>query len=90
MTPTTPFKRECCTVLVFKDASDKVLARRMRRDFAEMPSMRLTVDQAMRLWMVDRDAVMRVLDALVAERCLELDDNGRYMRAHSLPALTEA
>jgi Fic family protein len=90
MNTTTTFAAECCTVLVFKTASDRSLARRIRRDFTDMPGMRLTVEQAMRLWTVNHDAATRVLDALVAERYLELDDTGRYARAHRVPALTEA
>jgi DNA-binding IclR family transcriptional regulator len=48
-----------------------------------MPGMRLTVEQAMRLWMMDRGTCVKVLDSLVTAHFLERDLNGRYARAHS-------
>jgi hypothetical protein len=44
---------------------DEVRAR-MRADYLELPGLRLTADQAARLWSVDRDVAIDVLDELIA------------------------
>ena len=41
---------EPCTVMLFKTASEDALLRRVRGEYREMPGMRLTIEQAMRLW----------------------------------------
>lgn len=74
---------EPCTVTVFRTAAEDALLGRVRGEYREMPGMRLTVDQAMRLWMLDRGTCVKVLDSLVAAHFLERDFNGRYARAHS-------
>jgi hypothetical protein len=73
---------EPCTVTVFRTFASEALVKRVRGEYREMPGMRLTVDQAMRLWMLDRHTVSDVLDSLVAARFLERDHSGRYARAH--------
>lgn len=73
---------ETCTVLIFKDREDEALLRRIRGEYGEMPGMRLTEDQAMRLWALDRPTCRRVLDALVASHYLEQDHSGQFARAH--------
>jgi hypothetical protein len=73
---------ESCTVMLFKTASEDALLRRVRGEYREMPGMRLTFDQAMRLWNIDRQACARVLNSLVASRYLEIDGFGRYKKAH--------
>jgi len=73
---------EPCTVTLFRTMADDALLRRVRGEYREMPGMRLTVDQAMRLWMLDRHNCVKVLDSLVAAHFLERDGNGRYARAH--------
>ena len=45
--------------------------------------MRLTLDQAMRLWGLDRQTCQDLLNSLVAARFLEIDAHGRYKRIHS-------
>jgi len=48
-----------------------------------MPGMRLTLDQAARLWSIDRDTCANIFRSLVAARYLEVDAHGRYRKAHS-------
>ena len=74
---------ECCSVLVHGSFAEDELVRRVRGEFREMPGMRLTLDQASRLWTLERDACARVLSSLVAARFLQIDGNGRYRKAHS-------
>lgn len=69
-----------CTAVAFGSMVDDRLLRRVRGEFNEMPGMRLTVDQAMRLWSLDRAACAGVLDALVATHFLVQDAYGRYRR----------
>lgn len=73
---------EPCTVTLFTTSSDDALLRRVRGEFREMPGMRLTIDQAARLWTLDRDTCAKIFDSLVAARFLEVDVNGRYRKAH--------
>jgi hypothetical protein len=74
--------QEPCTITVFRTTNDDVLMRRVRGEYREMPGMRLTVDQAMRLWTMDRETCADVLSSLVAAHFLERDCNGRYKMAH--------
>jgi hypothetical protein len=55
----------------------------VRGEFREMPGMRLTIDQAMRYWMIDRTTCTSLFDSLVAARFLEFDGTGRYRKTHS-------
>jgi hypothetical protein len=71
---------EPANVTVFKTRPEDALATRVRGEYREMPGMRLTLDQAMRLWMLDRGTCADVLDSLVAARFLDLDRSGRYKR----------
>ena len=73
---------EPCTITLGKSFAEEALVRRVRGEYREMPGMRLTVDQAMRLWMLDRRTCSGVLDSLVAARFLEQDRAGRYARVH--------
>ena len=74
---------ETCTVMIFKSHADEALLRRIRGEYREMPGMRLTEDQAMRLWALDRPTCRKVLDSLVASHYLEQDHNGQFAKAHS-------
>ena len=71
------------TVTIFKPSPEDALMKRVRGEYREMPGMRLTLDQAMRLWMLDRQTCSDVLSSLVAAHFLEQDRDGRFMRAHS-------
>lgn len=56
------------------------LMNRALHDFDEMPTLRLTIAQAMRLWDRDRSTCQKVLDTLVEAHLLETDAAGRYAR----------
>jgi hypothetical protein len=73
--------REKCPTTIAGNHADDTLLRRVRGEFSEMPGMRLTVDQAMRLWALDRPTCDDVLTSLMAAHFLERDLNGRYRRA---------
>lgn len=74
---------EPCTVRLFTTLHDEALLQRVRGEFREMPGMRLTLDQAVRLWTIDRDTCAEIFRSLVAAGFLEVDVNGRYRKAHS-------
>lgn len=61
-------------------AGDALMARALH-DFDEMPTLRLTIAQAMRLWDVDRPTCQKLLDTLVEARLLDTDAVGRYTRS---------
>ena len=59
------------------------LLRRVMGEYDEMPSLRLTPPQAMRLWGLDRamcDAVLRVLSDA---HCLRRDEAGQFFKVHA-------
>jgi hypothetical protein len=58
----------------------KELLSRIQAQYAEMPGLHLSVDQARRLWSLDLTACRALLDALVAARFLTLNHDGRYSR----------
>ena len=72
---------EPCTIMLFRTAAEDALLRRVRGEYREMPGMRLTIDQAMRLWDVDRQTCQWLLDSLVEAQFLAIDANGRYRNA---------
>jgi DNA-binding GntR family transcriptional regulator len=74
---------EPCTVTLFRTAAEDALLYRIRGEYRDMPGMRLTLEQAMRLFMLDRGPCTRVLDSLETKGFLKRDPNGRYMRAHA-------
>jgi hypothetical protein len=54
---------------------------RIRNEFAEMPGLKLTVDQAMRLWGLDRAECQRVINALVQAAFLQRNSRGEVLRS---------
>lgn len=74
---------EPCTVTLFTTSREDNLLRRVRGEYREMPGMRLTIDQAMRFWVIDWATCTSVFDSLVAVRFLELDNTGRYRKARN-------
>jgi hypothetical protein len=56
------------------------LLSRIRGEFLEMPGLRLTREQARRLWALDDTTCRWLLDALVEARFLTLQPDGRYGR----------
>ena len=55
------------------------LLQRIQGEFLEMPGLRLTPEQAARLWGLDRQTCTEVLASLVVQRFLACAD-GRYTR----------
>lgn len=74
--------QESCTTTVFTPFRHMELVSRIRSEFREMPGLRLSLKQAMRLWSVDRATCVDVLTELRSARFLEVDPNGRYRLAH--------
>lgn len=53
---------------------------RIRGEYLEMPGLALTIEQAARLWSLDKGACESALGALVALGFLQLARDGRYLR----------
>jgi Fic family protein len=56
------------------------LEDRIRGEFLEMPGLRLTPQQASRLWAVDRATSQRVLEELTSAGFLARTREGAYLR----------
>jgi hypothetical protein len=56
------------------------VVRRVRGEFLEMPGLRLTPQQARRLWRLDEAACEKVLGALVKDRFLARTRDGAFVR----------
>jgi hypothetical protein len=54
--------------------------RRIRGEYLEMPGLRLTRPQAQRLWGLDEQTCVKLLDRLVDLKFLVLGADGNYMR----------
>ena len=74
---------EPCTVTIFHPFDHLQRLGRIRAEFAEMPGMRVTLEQAMRQWSLDRETCESVFEELVTSRFLERDAFGRYKKAHA-------
>jgi len=59
------------------------LVERARGEFFEMPGLRLTFEQACRLWQVDVSTCERLLDHLVGEGSLCKTDSGFYVASET-------
>lgn len=57
------------------------VVNRIRNEFVEMPGLRLTLEQAMRLWGLDRDECQRVINALVKTAFLRRNVRGEVLRS---------
>ena len=55
------------------------LTARIRGEFHEMPGLRLTLAQAVRLWAIDAGVCDVLLDALVREKFLARTADGAYI-----------
>jgi hypothetical protein len=62
------------------DEPTATLVRRIQCEFVEMPGLRVTPEQAQRLWGVDHHVCCAVLDALVMAKFLCRANDGRFMR----------
>ena len=60
------------------------LVARVRGEFFEMPGLRLTFEQACRLWQVDVSTCEKLLDHLVREGCLCKTDSGFYIASQDM------
>ena len=56
------------------------IIRRVRAEYLEMPGLYLSAAQARRLWGLDDETCMSVLEALLADRFLVRTSNGDYRR----------
>lgn len=56
------------------------ILERIRAEYLEMPGLRLTLDQAQRLWGVERALCQRLLCALVDMKFLAVRPGGEYAR----------
>ena len=59
--------------------NDPLLAR-VRGEYLEMPGLRLTIDQARRLWGLDAAACSALLGALIDAKFLFKTRDGAFMR----------
>jgi hypothetical protein len=57
------------------------LLRRIRGEFAEMPGLRVTLAEAIRLWQLDPRACEALLAELVEQRSLTVTKTGAYVRS---------
>jgi hypothetical protein len=67
---------------------DDALLQRVYGEFLEMPGLRLTCQQAQRLWALDESACSAVLEFLVDAKFLCLSGHGMYTRltdGHATP-----
>ena len=62
------------------DQSSELLLHRIRGEFREMPGLRLTLEQASRLWHLDAAICAAVLMRLVSDRFLMRTRHGAYVR----------
>ena len=60
-------------------AGDALMIRALH-DFDEVPTLRLTTAQAMRLWDRDRSTCQKLLDTLVEVHLLQVNTSGQYFR----------
>jgi hypothetical protein len=59
--------------------TDRML-RRIRGEYLEMPGLRLTRRQAQRLWGLDEQTCVQLLDSLTEAKYLHRKDDGTYAR----------
>jgi DNA-binding IclR family transcriptional regulator len=61
-------------------ASNDQILHRIRGEYLEMPGLRLTQQQAQRLWGLDRASCVHILDALTETGFLCRKEDGTYAR----------
>ena len=57
------------------------LVRRIQAEFEEMPGLRLTLRQAARLWALEQEVCLAVINALVGTSFLRWTPTGTVVRA---------
>jgi hypothetical protein len=65
---------------VAHSAVDETLLRRVYAEFLEMPGLRLTRQQAQRLWGLDESTCLQLLESLVEAKFLYRPARGIYAR----------
>jgi len=60
--------------------SRQQILRRVHAEYLEMPGLRLTRKQAQRLWGIDEQTCMQILESLTQEKFLYRMDDGTYAR----------
>ena len=65
---------------VKRSVVDDALLRRVYGEFLEMPGLRLTCQQAQRLWGLDESACLQLLEFLVDAKFLCRPGHGMYTR----------
>lgn len=65
---------------VTSDPAGELLLYRIRGEFLEMPGLRLTQEQAARLWHMDAAVCAAALMRLVSDRFLTRTRHGAYVR----------
>jgi hypothetical protein len=63
------------------NTSREQMIRRISCEYLEMPGLRLTPEQAQRLWGLDSESCSDILTELVATNFLARTADGRYARA---------
>jgi hypothetical protein len=58
----------------------ETVVRRVREEFREMPGLRLTPEQATKLWGLDQDLCRQVIDSLIARDFLRWTPAGSLVR----------
>ena len=76
-------------------APDDALLQRVYSEFLEMPGLRLTCQQAQRLWGLDQETCLELLEFLVDAKFLCRPGHGMYTRltdghAHQRPRMVNA
>jgi hypothetical protein len=81
---------------VKRSVVDDALLQRVYGEFLEMPGLRLTCQQAQRLWGLDEAACLKLLECLVDAKFLCRPGHGMYTRvtdglaAHTRPRMAKA
>lgn len=73
----------------YSSASIEEALRRIRGEYVEMPGLRLTIDQAQRLWGFDHVRCEALLGILIERRFLRRCRDGSYVRAGSGPYIDQ-
>jgi len=60
--------------------SRQQILRRICGEYLEMPGLRLTCKQAQRLWGIDEQTCVQILESLAQEKFLYRSDDGIYAR----------
>ena len=58
----------------------EAIVNRVRNEFVEVPGLRLTMAQAMKLWGLGPDECQQVISMLVASSFLRLNARGQILR----------